>query len=116
MKTTDYKKGDVVILSDVGRDARFEYLGEAGCTRHAYRPLDGKTEFATMKTDAVGEFAPFPNKVAVKAVKRKWYQKIANWWKASGIRTGRFKTALDRAEKAQYNMRVKIDKAIDNGL
>ena len=29
----------------------------------------------------------------------------------AGIRTGRFKTALDRAEKAQYNMRVKIDKA-----
>ena len=28
----------------------------------------------------------------------------------AGIRTGRFKTALDRAEKAQYNMRVKIDK------
>lgn len=30
---------------------------------------------------------------------------------AAGIRTGRFKTALERAEKAQYNMRVKIDKA-----
>ena len=29
----------------------------------------------------------------------------------AGIRTGRFKTALDHAEKAQYNMRVKIDKA-----
>lgn len=29
----------------------------------------------------------------------------------AGIRTGHFKTALDRAEKAQYNMRVKIDKA-----
>lgn len=29
----------------------------------------------------------------------------------AGIRTGRFKTALDRAEKAQYNMRAKIDKA-----
>lgn len=29
----------------------------------------------------------------------------------AGIRTGRFKTALDRAEKTQYNMRVKIDKA-----
>lgn len=29
----------------------------------------------------------------------------------AGIRTGRFKTALDRAEKAQYNMRVKIAKA-----
>lgn len=29
----------------------------------------------------------------------------------AGIRTGRFKTALDRAEKAQYNMRKKIAKA-----
>ena len=29
----------------------------------------------------------------------------------AGIRTGRFKTAPDRAEKAQYNMGVKIDKA-----
>lgn len=29
----------------------------------------------------------------------------------AGIRTGRFKTELDRAEKAQYNMRVKIDRA-----
>lgn len=26
----------------------------------------------------------------------------------AGIRTGRFKTALDRAEKAQYNMRAKL--------
>ena len=29
----------------------------------------------------------------------------------AGIRTGRFKTAPDRAEKAQYNMGVKRDKA-----
>lgn len=29
----------------------------------------------------------------------------------AGIRTGRFKTALDCAEKAQYNMRKKIAKA-----
>ena len=29
----------------------------------------------------------------------------------AGIRTGRFKTALDRAEKAQYKMRKKIAKA-----
>lgn len=29
----------------------------------------------------------------------------------AGIKTGRFKTALDRAEKAQYNMRKKIAKA-----
>lgn len=82
MKTTDYKKGGVVILSDAGRDARFEYSGGAGCTGHAYRPLDGKTGFVTMKTGAAGEFAPFPDKVAVKAVKRKRYQKTADWWKA----------------------------------
>lgn len=29
----------------------------------------------------------------------------------AGIRTERFKNVPDRAEKAQYNMRVKIDKA-----
>lgn len=29
----------------------------------------------------------------------------------AGVGTGRFKTAPDRAEKAQYNMRVKIGKA-----
>ena len=29
----------------------------------------------------------------------------------AGIKTGRFKTALDHAEKAQYNMRKKIAKA-----
>lgn len=29
----------------------------------------------------------------------------------AGIRTGRFKTALERAEKAQYNMRKKIARA-----
>lgn len=28
----------------------------------------------------------------------------------AGIRTGRFKTALDRAEKAQYDMRAKLYK------
>jgi hypothetical protein len=26
---------------------------------------------------------PFGNKLSVEAVKRKWYQKIADWWKAS---------------------------------
>lgn len=29
----------------------------------------------------------------------------------AGIRTGRFKIAPDRAEKARYNMRVRIDRA-----
>lgn len=86
MKTTDYKKGDVVILFDGGRYKRFEYLGEMtlkGRMRHAYRPLDGKTEYATDKIDAVGEFVPFLNRIAVEVVKRKWYEKVLQWWKAS---------------------------------
>lgn len=82
MKTTDYKKGDVVILKDGNR---YEYLGEApvaGAMSHAYKPLDGKTEYVTAK-GATGEFVPFFNKVTVEGVRRKWYQKIADWWKAS---------------------------------
>lgn len=85
MKTTDYKKGDVVLMSDGGSDKRFEYLGEvpvAGAMVNAYRPLDGKTEYFTIK-DAEGEFTPFSSKLAVEVVKPKWYEKIIQWWKAS---------------------------------
>lgn len=83
MKTTNYKKSDVVILSD---GKRYEYLGELvikSVAMNAYKPLDGKTEYATLKNDAAGEFVPFSDKLAVEAVKRKWYQKIGDWWKAS---------------------------------
>lgn len=67
MKTTDYKKGDVVLLGD---SRRYEYLGEvpvAGYMSHAYRPLDGKTRYFAIK-DAAGEFAPFSNKLAAEVV------------------------------------------------
>ena len=86
MKTTDYKKGDVVLMLDGGRYKRFEYLGEVpvgGAVTNAYKPLDGKTEYATMEIDAVGEFVPFSNKIAVEAVGLKWYGKVLRWWKAS---------------------------------
>ena len=85
MKTTDYEKGDVVLLIDGGRYKRFEYLGEVpvvGAMSHAYKPLDGETEYATAN-GAAGEFVPFRNKLAVGGVRRKWYQKIGDWWKAS---------------------------------
>lgn len=85
MKTTDYKKGDVVLLSDGGRDKRFEYLGEVfvkGCRSHAYKPLDGKTKYATVE-NAAGEFAPFAEKLVVEVVGLKWYEKVLQWWKAS---------------------------------
>lgn len=86
MKTTNYKKGDVVLLDDGGRYKRFEYLGEfpiSGIIANAYKPLDGETEYATMEIDAVGEFVPFGIKVAVERVKQKWYEKVLQWWKAS---------------------------------
>lgn len=86
MKTTDYKKGDVVLLIDGGRYKRFEYLGELpvhGIMANAYKPLDGETEYATIKSDVVGEFAPFSSKLAIEGAKRKWYEKVLQWWKAS---------------------------------
>ena len=85
MKTTDYKKGDVVLMSDGGSDKRFEYLGEVpvqGEMANAYKPLDGKTEYATIK-DAASEFVPFSEKLAVEVVGLKWYKKVLQWWKAS---------------------------------
>lgn len=75
MKTTNYKEGDVAILSDGNR---YRYLGEVsvhGYVTHAYKPLDGETDFSLMEDDAVGEFAPFPTKLAV--------EKVFLWWKAS---------------------------------
>lgn len=82
MKTTDYKKGDVVILGDGNR---YEYLGELvikSVAMNAYKPLDGKTAYATLE-NAAGEFVPFSDKLAVEQVNLKWYQKIGDWWKAS---------------------------------
>ena len=82
MKTTDYKKGDVLIFED---GKRYEYLGTkriAGVLTNAYKPLDGETEFALMK-DAEGEFAPFENKLSVEVVAVKWHEKVLRWWKAS---------------------------------
>lgn len=86
MKTTNYKKGDVVLLNDGGRNARFEYLGEvpvAGTMANAYKPLDGKTEYATVIKDDAGEFVPFSYKLAAEVVGLKWYEKVLQWWKES---------------------------------
>lgn len=85
MKTTDYKKGDVILLIDGGRYKRFEYLGELpvhGIMANAYKPLDGETEYATA-AGAAGEYVLFNNKLAVEGAKQKWYEKVIQWWKAS---------------------------------
>nr|DAQ31249.1 MAG TPA: putative periplasmic lipoprotein [Caudoviricetes sp.] len=82
MKTANYKKGDVVLLGDGNR---YEYLGEVPAVdimANAYKPLDGKTMYATIINDA-GEFAPFASKLYAEVVGLKWYEKVLRWWKAS---------------------------------
>lgn len=80
MKTTDYREGDVVILSD---GKRYKYLGIKriiGEDNYSYEPLEG-SNFALL-SDICGRFAPFSYKVTAE-MPRKWYQKIGDWWKAS---------------------------------
>lgn len=79
MKTTNYKKGDVLIFED---GKRYEYLGTehiAGVLTNVYKPLDGNTEYSPIE----GELAPFAPKVAAEAAAVKWYEKVLQWWKAS---------------------------------
>lgn len=83
MKTTDYKKGDVVILMD---GKRYRYLGIKriiGEDNYSYKPLEA-SDFALL-SDSGGRFAPFSGKLLaeVPGSPRKWYQKIGDWWKAS---------------------------------
>lgn len=80
MKTTDYKRDDVVILSD---GKRYRYLGIKriiGEDNYSYEPLEA-SNFALL-SDSTGRFAPFSHKLSAE-IPRKWYQKIGDWWKAS---------------------------------
>ena len=73
MKTTNYKRDDVVILND---GKRYTYMGTkhvAGIKTNAYKPLDGETKYALLK-DAEGEFAPFEKKLSVEVVAVKWHE------------------------------------------
>ena len=81
MKTTDYREGDVVILSD---GKRYKYLGIKriiGEDNYSYEPLEG-SNFA-LQSDSSGRFAPFSYKLPVEVVGLKWYEKVLEWWKAS---------------------------------
>ena len=83
MITTDYKKGDVVILSD---GKHYEYLGVKsimGKDDYCYEPLEA-SGFG-LSSDSGGLFAPFSEKILAEVPEppRKWYQKIGDWWKAS---------------------------------
>ena len=81
MKTTNYKRGDVVILSD---GKRYRYLGIkriAGADNYTYEPLEA-SNFALL-SDSGGRFAPFSSKLSAEVVGLKWYEKVLRWWKAS---------------------------------
>ena len=83
MKTTNYKKGDVVILID---GKRYRYLGIKriiGEDNYSYKPLEA-SNFALL-SDSSGRFAPFSFKLSAEmpAPPRRGYQKILDWWKAS---------------------------------
>lgn len=83
MKTTDYKKGDVVILSDGGR---YRYIGTrhvAGEDVNEYEPLDRASIYAMVGTNEGVLYAPFTNKLSAEAPGVKWYNKVLQWWKAS---------------------------------
>ncbi len=80
METTNYKKGDVVLLND---GYRYEYLGEIlladDRASHMYRPLDGKTDYGLVK-GAAGGLAPFNNKVSAEVVSAKGRNKLLRWF------------------------------------
>ena len=81
MKTTNYKKGDVVILID---GKRYRYLGIMriiGEDNYSYKPLED-SNFALL-SDSGGRFAPFSHKLSAEVVGLKWYEKVLRWWKAS---------------------------------
>lgn len=80
METTNYKKGDVVLLND---GYRYEYLGEIRLAddhaSHTYRPLDGKTDYGLVK-GAAGGLAPFGYKVSAEVVSAKGRNKLLRWF------------------------------------
>ena len=80
METTNYKKGDVVLLND---GYRYEYLGEIlladDHASHTYMPLDGKTDYGLVK-GAAGGLAPFNYKVSAEVVSAKGCNKLLRWF------------------------------------
>lgn len=81
MRTTNYKKGDVVILND---GKHYKYLGVKRITgedNYCYEPLEG-SDFALL-SDSGRQFAPVSYKLSVERVNLKWYDKVLRWWKAS---------------------------------
>lgn len=92
MKTTDYKVGDTVMLSD-GKN--YTYMGEreiGGSKSYDYEPIEGKPPSFGMMRDGNGSmFAPFTGMIEAEVVtrteadpKRKGPMRRAlDWWKAS---------------------------------
>lgn len=92
MKTTDYKVGDTVMLSD---GKKYTYMGEraiGGSKSHDYEALEGKSPWFGMMRDGNGNmFVPFMEMIEAEVVtraeadpKRKGLMRhVLDWWKAS---------------------------------
>lgn len=79
MKTTNYKKGDVVLLSDGNK---YIYEGKPNGMGHVYRVIEN-SEYL-LNSDEKGIFASFVIKPSGEVVKpKKWYDRVLQWWKAS---------------------------------
>lgn len=92
MKTTDYKVGDTVMLSD---GKKYTYMGEreiGGGKSHDYEPIEGKPPSFGMMWDEEGRaFVPFTGMIEDEVVtrteadpKRKGLmRRVLDWWGAS---------------------------------
>lgn len=92
MKTTDYKVGDTVMLSD---GKKYTYMGEreiGGSKSHDYEPIEGKPpSFGMMRGGNGNMFAPFTGMIEAEVItraeadpKRKGFaRRVLDWWGAS---------------------------------
>lgn len=93
MKTTDYKVGDTVMLSD---GKKYTYMGEreiGGSKSYDYEPIDGKpsSSFGMMRDGNGNMFAPFTRMIEAEVVTRAeadperkgLMRRALDWWKES---------------------------------
>lgn len=92
MKTTDYKVGDTVMLSD---GKKYTYMGEreiGGSKSYDYEPIEGKPpSFGMMRDEEGRAFVPFMGMIEAEVVTRAeadperkgLMRRALDWWKAS---------------------------------
>lgn len=89
MKTTDYKVGDTVMLSD---GKMYTYMGEreiGGSKSYDYEPIEGKPiegkppSFGMMRDGNGNMFAPFTGMIEADPERKGLMRRALDWWKES---------------------------------